>query len=113
MERSGNVLESLIYFLTSPIAKKRGVTISPEECEIWVDTLEKYGDHVVKELKKYYELKAKTRNMKLAEPSEKDEHIRAFIANELVCLRASEGCQEDCHTERYDNLTKAIEWLDI
>ena len=54
-----NVIHSLIAVLTTPIARRNGVTISPEECKIWVEELEKYDGHVCSELKKYYELKAK------------------------------------------------------
>lgn len=54
-----NVIHSLIAVLTTPIARRKGVTISPDECKIWVEELEKYDNHVSSELKKYYELKAK------------------------------------------------------
>ena len=54
-----NALESLIEVLSTPVAKRKGVTISAEDCKIWVEELRKYEEHVTKELKKYYELKVK------------------------------------------------------
>ena len=42
-----DALESLIGMLTTPIAKRKGVTISAEDCEIWVEEL-------VKDLRLYY-----------------------------------------------------------
>ncbi len=42
-----NALESLMGILSSPIAKRKGVTISAEDCEIWVEELGK-------DLKEYY-----------------------------------------------------------
>lgn len=32
-----NVVEQMIGYLSTPIAKRKGVSISPEECEIWAD----------------------------------------------------------------------------
>lgn len=52
-----NALESLIAVLSTPVAKRQGVTISAEDCKIWVEELEKYEEHVKKELKEYYKLK--------------------------------------------------------
>ena len=40
-------LDSLIGILSSPIAKRKGVTISAEDCGIWVEELGK-------DLKEYY-----------------------------------------------------------
>jgi hypothetical protein len=54
-----NALESLIAVLSTPVAKRQGVTISSEDCKVWVEELRKYNEHVCSELKKYYELKAK------------------------------------------------------
>lgn len=54
-----NALESLIAVLSTPVAKKKGVTISAEDCKVWVEELRNYEEHVTSELKKYYELKAK------------------------------------------------------
>ena len=54
-----NALESLIAVLSTPVAKRQGVTISAEDCKVWVEELRKYDEHVIKELKKYYELKTK------------------------------------------------------
>ena len=34
-------IRSLIGILSSPIAKRNGVVISREDCEIWVEELEK------------------------------------------------------------------------
>ena len=52
-----NALESLIAVLSTPVAKRQGVTISAEDCKIWVEELSKYEEAVRKELKKYYNLK--------------------------------------------------------
>ena len=52
-----NVLESLIAVLSTPVAKRQGVTISSEDCKIWVEELNKYEEHVRKELKEYYNLR--------------------------------------------------------
>ena len=53
-----NALESLIGVLSTPVARRQGVTISAEDCKVWVEELRKYEEHVTKELKKYYDLKA-------------------------------------------------------
>ena len=52
-----NALESLIAVLSTPVAKRQGVTISAEDCKVWVEELRKYEEHVRKELKEYYNLK--------------------------------------------------------
>ena len=52
-----NALESMIAILTSPVARRKGVTISVEDCEVWAEELRKYEEYVTKELKKHYELK--------------------------------------------------------
>jgi hypothetical protein len=52
-----NALESLIAVLSTPVAKRQGVTISAEDCKIWVEELKKYEEHVRKELKEYYNLR--------------------------------------------------------
>jgi len=52
-----NALESMIAILTTPVARRQGVTISAEDCKVWVEELRKYEEYVTKELKKYYELK--------------------------------------------------------
>ena len=49
-----NALESLIAVLSTPVAKRKGVTISAEDCKVWVEELKKYEEHVRKELKEYY-----------------------------------------------------------
>lgn len=49
-----NALESLIVVLSTPVAKRQGVTISAEDCKIWVEELKKYEEHVRKDLKEYY-----------------------------------------------------------
>lgn len=54
-----NALESMIAILTSPVAHRKGVTISAEDSNVWAEELRKYEEHVTKELKKYYELKVK------------------------------------------------------
>jgi len=53
-----NALDSLIAVLSTPVAKRQGVTISAEDSKVWVEELRKYEEHVTKELKEYYELKA-------------------------------------------------------
>ena len=52
-----NALDSMIAILTSPVARRNGVTMSAEDCEVWAEELRKYEEHVIKELKKYYEVK--------------------------------------------------------
>jgi hypothetical protein len=54
-----NALASMIAILTTPVAHRKGVTISAEDCKVWVEELRSYEEHVTNELKKYYELKAK------------------------------------------------------
>lgn len=54
-----NALESMIAILTTPVARRKGVTISAEDSKVWAEELRKYEEHVTKELKKYYELKVK------------------------------------------------------
>ena len=54
-----NALESMIAILTSPVAHRKGVTISAEDSKVWAEELRKYEEHVTKEFKKYYELKVK------------------------------------------------------
>jgi hypothetical protein len=56
-----NALESLIAVLSTPVAKRQGVTISTEDCKIWVEELKKYEEHVRKELKEYYNNLAKNK----------------------------------------------------
>lgn len=52
-------IDSLIEILRSPVAKRKGVTISKEDCPIWIEEIEKEMTHIRGELKKYYELKVK------------------------------------------------------
>lgn len=54
-----NALGSMIAVLTSPLAHRKGVTISAEDCKVWAEELRKYEEHITKELKEYYELKVK------------------------------------------------------
>jgi hypothetical protein len=54
-----NALESMIAILTTPVARRQGVTISAEDCKVWAEELRKYEEYVIKELKEYYELKVK------------------------------------------------------
>jgi hypothetical protein len=54
-------LESLIAVLSTPVAKRQGVTISADDCKIWVEELKKYEEHVRKELKEYYNNLAKNK----------------------------------------------------
>jgi len=37
-----DALSSIISILTTPIAKRKGITISAEDCEIWAEELTKY-----------------------------------------------------------------------
>ena len=37
-----NAVEMMINILTTPIAKRKGVFISADDCKIWVDELEKF-----------------------------------------------------------------------
>lgn len=39
-EKTTNVVEQLIGVLNTPIAQRKGVTISPEDCKIWVTELQ-------------------------------------------------------------------------
>lgn len=41
-----NALESLIAILSTPVAKRQGVTISAEDCKIWVEELKKYEEDI-------------------------------------------------------------------
>lgn len=54
MEEKLNTIQSLIGALNSPIAQRKGVTISPEHCKIWVEELSKFmqesGWHPASEL---------------------------------------------------------------
>ena len=54
-----NALESMIAILTTPVARRKGVTISADDSKVWAEELRKYEEYVTKELKKYYELKVK------------------------------------------------------
>jgi hypothetical protein len=42
MEEKLNTIQSLIGVLNSPIAQRKGVTISPEHCKVWVEELTKF-----------------------------------------------------------------------
>jgi hypothetical protein len=52
-----NALASMIVILTSPVAHRKGVTISAEDSKVWAEELRKYEEQVTKELKEYYKLK--------------------------------------------------------
>jgi hypothetical protein len=43
-----NALDSLIAVLSTPVAKRQGVTISAEDCKIWVEELKKYEEGIRK-----------------------------------------------------------------
>ena len=51
-----NALESLIAVLSTPVAKRKGVTISAEDCKVWAEALCSYEEHVRSELKKQLQL---------------------------------------------------------
>lgn len=38
-EKQKKMIDSLIGILTTPVAKRKGIYISPEECEIWAEEL--------------------------------------------------------------------------
>ena len=40
-EQKTNVIDSLIGILTTPVARRKGIYISPENCQIWAEELEK------------------------------------------------------------------------
>ncbi len=40
-----DALSSIISILTTPIAKRKGVTISAEDCKIWAEELTKYQNN--------------------------------------------------------------------
>ena len=44
-----DALASMIAFLETPIAKRKGVVISAEDCKIWVEELTKLQIKVYKE----------------------------------------------------------------
>lgn len=39
-EKQKKIIDSLLGILTTPVAKRKGVYISPEECKIWAEELE-------------------------------------------------------------------------
>ena len=41
-----NALQSLIAVLSTPVAKRQGVTISAEDCKVWVEELKKYEEDI-------------------------------------------------------------------
>ena len=45
-----DIIESLKAVLSTPIAKRKGVTFSAEECKIWVEEMEKYDIKVRKKI---------------------------------------------------------------
>lgn len=45
-----NALESLIAILTTPVARRKGVTISAEDCKVWAEELKKYEEDIRKKL---------------------------------------------------------------
>jgi len=54
-----NAIDSLMEVMTTPVAKRKGITISAEDCKVWVEEINKQMNYMRSELKKYYELKAK------------------------------------------------------
>ena len=54
-----NAIDSLMAVMTTPVAKRKGITISAEDCKVWVEEINKQMNYMRSELKKYYELKAK------------------------------------------------------
>ena len=43
-EQKTSVIESLIGILTTPVAKRKGIYISPEDCQVWAEELEAFRD---------------------------------------------------------------------
>ena len=43
-EQKVNVIESLIGILTTPVAKRKGIYVSPEDCQVWAEELEAFRD---------------------------------------------------------------------
>lgn len=41
-EKPTNAVEQMIGFLTSPIARRKGVTISSDDCAVWADELKNF-----------------------------------------------------------------------
>ena len=41
MAKKKNVIEQMIGILRTPIAQRKGITISANECSIWAEELEK------------------------------------------------------------------------
>ena len=39
-EKQKKLIDSLIGILTTPVARRKGIYISPEECEVWAEELE-------------------------------------------------------------------------
>jgi hypothetical protein len=54
-----NAIDSLMAVMTTPVAKRKGITISAEDCKVWAEEIDKQMNYIRSELKKYYELKAK------------------------------------------------------
>lgn len=54
-----NAIDSLMAVMTTPVAKRNGITISAEDCKVWAEEIDKQMNYMRSELKKYYELKAK------------------------------------------------------
>ena len=52
-------IDSLTAILRSPIARRKGVTISPEECAIWAEEIDKEMTHIREDLKRGYEARWK------------------------------------------------------
>lgn len=54
-----NAIDSLIAVMTTPVARRQGITISAEDCKVWVEEIDKQMDFIRSELKKYYDLRFK------------------------------------------------------
>lgn len=44
MEENTNVICSMIKLLTTPMAKRKGVSISADDCKVWAEELQNYLD---------------------------------------------------------------------
>ena len=43
-DENTNVIRSIIKLLTTPMAKRKGVSISADDCKVWAEELQNYLD---------------------------------------------------------------------
>ena len=46
MEENKNAVEQMIHLLSTPMAQRKGVIISAEDCKVWVEELRNYLDMI-------------------------------------------------------------------